>query len=60
MFEDIHVQNTSCVIEMFILEPNNEPDITVELGDVHCTRLYHDTYNTRAEYGGPCLLNLTK
>ncbi len=36
MFEDIHIQSTSSVIEMFILEPNNELDVPVELGDIHC------------------------
>ncbi len=37
--EDIHVQNTSIVIEISILETNNELDAPVELGDVHCTTI---------------------
>ncbi len=36
--EDIHIQNTSSVIEISILETNNELDAPVELSDVQCTR----------------------
>ncbi len=39
MLEDLHIQITSGVIEMSILEPNNELDVLVELGDVHCTAI---------------------
>ncbi len=37
MFEDIHIQSTSSVIEMSILEPNNELDVCIKVGVVRCT-----------------------
>ncbi len=36
MFEDINIQNTFSVLQMSILNPNNELDVPVELGDIHC------------------------
>ncbi len=37
MFEDIHIQSTSSVIEMSILEINDELDVLEELGVIHCS-----------------------
>ncbi len=39
MLEDIHEQISSSVIELTIPKLNNELDVPVELGDVHCSRI---------------------
>ncbi len=40
MFEDSLEQISSSFIELNILKPNNELDVPVELGDVHCNQYW--------------------
>ncbi len=35
-YEKTYIQSTSSVIEMSILERNNELDVPVDLGAIHC------------------------
>ncbi len=47
MFEDIHIQSTSIIIEMSILETNNKLDVPIGLGGIHFTCVNNGWDETR-------------